>query len=103
MKDDLIKQKGVCMANSSYLREYFELKKTNVYLETRLKEVLKDRVIVLDKDDKEITIKCDSVISSMGYISNPLVKKGAILVGDCSNIGNLKTVIWQAYEAAMKI
>ena len=103
MKDDLIKQKGVCMANSSYLKEYFELKKTNIYLETRLKEVLRDRVILLDKDDKQFEVKCDSVISSMGYISNPLVTKGVLLVGDCSSIGNLKTVIWQAYEAAMKI
>ena len=31
MLDDLIKQKGVCLANSSYLREWFELNKVPVY------------------------------------------------------------------------
>ena len=39
MKDDLVSQKGVCLANSSYLREWFDLNKTPVYLETKLKEV----------------------------------------------------------------
>ena len=103
MKDDLIKQRGVCLANSSYLREYFYWKRTPVYLETKLKEVKDNKVIAIDEKGKAIEIACDSVISSMGYIPNPLEMKGAILVGDCSSIGNLKTVIWQAYEAAMKI
>ena len=45
------------------------------------------------------------VISSVGYIPAPLVFKGknVHLVGDCLNIGNLRTVIWRAYEVAMKI
>lgn len=56
MKSDLVAQKGVCLANSSYLREWFALHKVPVYL-----------------------------------------------VGDCDKVGNLRTVIWQAYETAMKI
>ena len=36
MKDDLVSQKGVCLANSSYLREWFALNKVPVYLETSL-------------------------------------------------------------------
>ena len=53
----------------------------------------------------EVKIACDSVISSAGYISNPLTKAGGNvhLVGDCLQIGNLRTVIWRAYEVAMKI
>ena len=39
MKNDLVAQKGVCLANSSYLREWFELHEVPVYLETKLKEV----------------------------------------------------------------
>ena len=45
MKDDLVSQKGVCLANSSYLREWFAWKKVPVYLETTLREV-KDGSIV---------------------------------------------------------
>ena len=105
MKDDLVAQKGVCLANSSYLREYFAYKKVPVYLETTLKEVKDGSIIVVDKNSKETEIKCDSVISSIGYVSAPLVKKGknVHLVGDCLQVGNLRTVIWRAYEVAMKI
>ncbi|MGN1406062.1 MAG: FAD-dependent oxidoreductase [Erysipelotrichaceae bacterium] len=104
MKDDLIAQTGVCLANSSYLREWFELHKVPVYLNTMLKEV-KDGSIICTQNGKEIEIKCDSVISSAGYIPAPLCekKKNVHLIGDCDKVGNLRTVIWKAYECAMKI
>ena len=113
MMGDLIQQK-VCLANSSYLREYFKLHDVPVYLNTALQEV-GDGSIVCIKDGKRIELSCDSVISSAGYIPNPLAiekedrfhhiaKDNHIhTVGDCRSIGNLKTVIWRAYEVAMKL
>lgn len=105
MKNDLIAQKGVCLANSSYLREYFAYKKVPVYLETSLKEVKENAILCVDSQGKEIEIACDSVISSAGYVPTPLAqeKKNVYQVGDCKQVGNLKTVIWRAYEVAMKI
>ena len=105
MKDDLVPQKGVCLANSSYLREYFAYKKVPVYLESKLAEVKEKSIIVTDKENKQSEIPCDSVISSVGYIPTPLVEKGnnVHLVGDCLAIGNLRSVIWRAYEVAMRI
>ncbi len=104
MKDDLIAQTGVCLANSSYLREWFAFNNVPVYLETSLKEV-RDGEIVCRSGDGEIKIKCDSVISSVGYVSAPLTKgeARAYYIGDCRKVGNLRTVIWDAYETAMKI
>ena len=104
MKNDLIAQTGVCLANSSYLREWFALNKVDVYLNTGLKEV-KDNEVICTRNNEEISIPCDSVISSVGYIPSPLVKEGGKvkLVGDCNGVGNLRTVIWKAYETAMKI
>ena len=97
--------KGVCLANSSYLREWFELHEVPVYLETKLKEVKEHSVICTDKTGKEIEIPCDSVIGSVGYLPNPLERKGKniYLVGDCEQVGNLRSVVWGAYETAMKI
>ena len=104
MKDDLIAQKGVCLANSSYLREYFAYKKVPVYLNTKLVEV-KDKSIIVNENGKDIELDCDSVIASVGYIPTPLVLKGknTYLVGDCLQVGNLRSVIWRAYEVAMKL
>ena len=105
MKDDLISQKGVCLANSSYLREWFAWKKVPVYLETSVSEVREGSILAKDKEGKTIEIPCDSVISSVGYIPTPLAEeKGNVYqVGDCRHIGNLRSVIWRAYEVAMKI
>ena len=104
MKDDLVSQKGVCLANSSYLREWFELNKVPVYLETKLKEIKDGGIICTDKDDKDFEVECDSVISCAGYVPAPIGGgKKVQYIGDCSSVGNLRTVIWGAYEAAMKI
>lgn len=105
MKNDLIAQKGVCLANSSYLREWFALHKVPVYLETALQSVEDGSITCKDKDGNMIQIPCDSVISSAGYISNPLTQaaKNVYLVGDCLQVGNLRSVVWRAYEVAMKI
>ena len=76
------------------------------YLETTLKEVKDGSIICTGKDGKDIEIACDSVISCAGYIPAPLVSektKNVYLVGDCLAIGNLRSVIWRAYETAMKI
>ena len=105
MLDDLVRQKGVCMANSQYLRDFFAWKKVPVYLETKLKEVRENEIVVTDKEGKDFTIPCDSVITSTGYIPTPLQtdEKHIHLVGDCEHVGNMRSVIWGAYETAMKI
>ena len=105
MKDDLIAQKGVCLANSSYLREWFELHRTPVYLEASVDEIQDNAVIVKLKDGTRKSIPCDSAISSVGYIPAPPDKtdRKVHLVGDCVAVGNLRSVIWGAYETAMRI
>ena len=105
MKNDLIAQTGVCLANSFYLREWFALHKVPVYLETTLTEVREDSIVCRAKDGSTFEVPSDSAISSVGYIPNPLCEKqrNVHLVGDCNEVGNLRTVIWGAYEAAMAI
>ena len=48
MKNDLIAAKGVCLANSSYLREFFALNKVEVHLNTKTKEIKNNAVLIED-------------------------------------------------------
>lgn len=105
MKNDLIAVTGVCLANSSYLRDFFAANKVPVYLETRLGEVLEDGVTVIGKDGQTKKIDADSVILSVGYSPAPLSSssKRTHIVGDAGKVGNLRTVIWNAWDVAMKL
>ena len=105
MKADLVDVAGVCLANTSYLRDFFKTNQVPVHLETKLCEVQADGVVVADKDGKTFKIDADSVILSTGYRPAPLASKGRNIhvVGDASQVGNLRTVIWQAWDVAMKL
>ncbi len=105
MKDDLIAVKGVCLANSSYLRDFFKTNKVPVYLETSLKEIGEGSVTVAGKDGTTRQIPADSVILSVGYRPAPLAPKGrhVHIVGDANKVGNLRTVIWRAWDICMKL
>ena len=105
MQDDLITTKGVSLANTSYLRDFFKTNKVPVYLETALSEITDDGVILKDKDGKTFEVKADSVILSVGYNSAPLTKKSkhVHIIGDAKSVGNLRTVIWGAWDTCMKL
>ena len=105
MLDDLICTPGICLANTSFLRDFFKANNVPVHLETRLSEIREDGVTVTDKEGKSFDIPGDSVILSTGYRPNPLATKGKHIhvIGDASKVGNLRTVIWQAWDVCMKL
>ena len=105
MQNDLITTKGICLANTSFLRDFFKANKVPVHLETGVLEILDDGVLVKDHNGAEYKLSADSVILSTGYKPAPLAEKArhVHLVGDCSKVGNLRTVIWQAWDVAMKL
>ena len=105
MQDDLIVTPGVALPNTSFLRDFFKANKVPVHLETKLAEVHNDGVTVVDREGNSFKIDADSVILSTGYRSAPLVEKGKHIhiVGDASKVGNLRTVIWQAWDVCMKL
>ena len=105
LKNDLIAVKGVCLANSSYLRDYFALNDVEVHLETGVQAITDTGVTVVGKDGTPFAIEGDSVIVSIGYTPTPLSPAGrhVHLVGDCEHVGNLRTVIWRAWDVAMAL
>ena len=105
MQDDLITTKGVCLANTSYLRDFFKTNKVPVYLETGVSEITAGGVVIKDKEGRTSEIKADSVVLSVGYKPAPIAekKKNVHIIGDANAVGNLRTVIWGAWDVCMKI
>ncbi|MDD5954995.1 MAG: FAD-dependent oxidoreductase [Firmicutes bacterium] len=105
MMDDLVVTPGICLANTSFLRDFFKANSVPVHLETRLCEVLDDGVMVQGKDAAPFKIDADSVILSTGYKPSPLAEKAkhVHVIGDACKVGNLRSVIWQAWDVCMKL
>ena len=105
MMDDLICTPGICLANTSFLRDFFKANNVPVHLETSVKEIKDFAVVVADKEGKIFEIPSDSVILSTGYRSAPIAPKSkrVHIVGDAQKVGNLRTVIWGAWDTCMKI
>ncbi len=105
MQNDLIVSKYICLANTSFLRDFFNANKVPVHLETALVSVNDGGVTVKGKDGKEYDISADSVILSVGYTPAPIAKKkkNVHVIGDAASVGNLRTVIWGAWDVAMKL
>ena len=104
MMDDLIVTKGICLANTSYLRDFFKTNQVPVHLETKVNQIIENKgVMVTHKDGSVETIRCDSVILSVGYTPAPVATDGCHVIGDANSVGNLRTVIWGAWDVAMKI
>ncbi len=105
MLDDLICVPDLCLANSSFLRDYFKANRVPVYLKHASKEILENGVVIADENGNTQTIPCDSVILSVGYTPTPLAAKGknVTVIGDANKVGNLRTAIRSAWDAAMKL
>ena len=103
--DDLIVTPGICLANTSFLRDFFKANKVSVHLETGVKEIKDGVVVAAGKDGQLIEIPSDSVILSTGYRPAPLAAKGKNIhiVGDANKVGNLRSVIWGAWDICMKL
>lgn len=104
-RNDLMAVTGLCLANSSYLRDYFRYAKTPIYLESTLTGIDKTSATITDKSGKTHTVKADSIITAIGYNPNPIAKpsKHVHIVGDALKVGNLRTVIWRAWDVACKL
>lgn len=105
MKNDLMAVRGLCLANSSFLRDFFEANKVPVHLESTVRRITPDSVVIARKDGREETVPADSVIVSVGYTPAPLAGKSrhVRIVGDADKVGNLRTVVWKAWKTALKI
>ena len=64
-----------------------------------------DGYCVIKTPDDAFKQECDAVVNGVGFVPAPLGDKGAHIhrVGDCVAIGNLRTVVWRAWDVCMRI
>ena len=70
-----------------------------------VKAIRPDGVALCGRDGKEFDVACDSTVVSIGYVPIPLAAatKPVHIVGDANTVGNLRTVIWRAWDVCIKI
>ena len=104
---DLVAAQATCLANTSYLRDAMEYHKVPVYLHSTVTEITDKGCTVKNVQTGETTfVECDSVVNGIGFVPTPVGGKNnnkVYRVGDCVAIGNLRTVIWRAWDVCMKI
>ena len=111
---DLVAAQATCLANTSYLRDAMEYHKVPVYLHSTVTEITDKGCTVKNVQTGEtFFVECDSVVNGIGFVPAPVGGKTASRkvkgretihrVGDCVAIGNLRTVIWRAWDVCMKI
>ena len=104
--NDLVNAQATCLANTSFLRDAMEYHKVPVYLESTVTAIRDGFVTVKNvKTGDTFEVECDNVVNGIGFVPTPVGGKSskAYRVGDCVAIGNLRTVIWRAWDVCMKI
>ncbi len=107
MMDDILNVPNLCAANGNMLREIIRCYNIPVYTGCKTSAVAPDSITLEGKNGKTQTLPIDSIVTSIGYIpGTPLAEKdgGKLhIIGDAAKVGNLMTVIWQAYDLACKL
>ena len=112
--NDLVAAQATCLANTSYLRDAMEYHKVPVYLHSTVTEITDKGCTVKNVQTGEtFFVECDNVVNGIGFVPTPVGgrtasrkvkgKETIFRVGDCVSIGNLRTVIWRAWDVCMKI
>ncbi len=107
MLDSLIKVPGVSAANRNMLLELLAYYNVEVHTSTKVDEILSEGVKVTDAEGNGQVIKANTVISAVGYDSNAALAealKGVFAevytIGDAKTVGNVMTVVKDAYDVA---
>ena len=104
--NDLIATPGTCLANASFLREMLVFKKVPIYLEHSICEIGDGYVMVKPRSGGDaFKVECDSVVNGLGFRPAPIAPAGKHVrqVGTAAKWGNLRNVIWGAWDVCMKI
>jgi 2-enoate reductase len=101
----------VANANRNMLLDMLAQHQVPFLLETLLREIRDDSVVVVDKDGQTRELPCDAVILSVGMRSekglygeiNRVFGGPLYAIGDCDQPKNIMKAVWDAFEVARTI
>ncbi len=95
---------GIVNEDAQALRTLFG-ETSDLELKSVTLEIKDGAVVVAGKDGNTFEIPADNVILSVGYKPAPLATKGKHIhvIGDADKVGNLRSVIWGAWDVCMKL
>ena len=115
MQDDILQVPGLCAANSNMLREIIRYHEIPVLTSSVFEGVRSDGKLTVSvrTGGEEKVLETDSVIMSVGYVpvrtvSDALESAGypaekVHVIGDAHEVGNLMSVIREAYELCYEL
>lgn len=108
MLDDILQVKELAAPNSSMLRDLLKYHKVNVITGAKVTEITNSG-IRYEKGGENFGILADSVITSIGYVPHDELKEKyennekIHILGDAAFVGNLKHVVWAAWDLGKKL
>lgn len=108
MQDSILNIKELAAPNSTMLKDLLCYYNVDVITSAAVKEI-SSTGLRYEKDNIECGIKCDSIIASIGYNSRKDLKEkyesksNVHIIGDSAMVGNLKHVVWAAWDLCKTI
>lgn len=110
MKDSILGMDVVCAANGLMLKQIIKYYQIPVHLSASIVRFEKGKIIY-SVNGEESELECDTIIASVGYISNTtlydeikeIYGEKVHLIGDSKHVANLLNATWSAAELAMKL
>ena len=102
--NDLVAAQATCLANTSFLRDALAYHRVPVYLRSTITEI-GDDYCMIKTPEGTYRHDCDAVVNGIGFVPAPVGDKGPHIhrVGDCVAVGNLRTVVWRAWDICMRL
>ncbi len=107
---DILSNGGIPQPVNLMLRDLLDHYKVDIKTSHRIKAINDEGAVIEDMEGKLITIAADSVVSCIGLRPNPSMREDLMYtgievfeVGDGAGIGNIRTVISDAYEIARNV
>jgi len=108
MQDKLMNVRELAAPNSQLLKDLLVYNKANIVTSAKITEVTGSG-LHYEKDGAIQNLKVDSIITSVGYnVRNDLKEKyenvpNVHVLGDAAFVGNLKNVVWGAWDLAITL